>query len=76
MQAEFFDHLYEHCTGKIEIRLLPSKQQRYFALDELEQLAQYVKQNSKQNIYFGVATRDGKGGTKEEAWSVSKATDA
>jgi hypothetical protein len=39
-------------------------------LSELEQLTAYVDQNSNQDIYFGVATRDGGGGTKDNIISI------
>jgi hypothetical protein len=70
MTQEFFNHLFGECDGQTEIRLLPSGKQKYFVVDELDKLTSYVKQNSKQDCYFGVATRDGKGGTKENIVNV------
>jgi hypothetical protein len=65
MQTDFFDHLYGHCKGFIEFRPLPSGEQRYFLLKHKEQMQKFCKQYSRENLYFGVATRDGAGGTKD-----------
>jgi hypothetical protein len=64
MQTDFFDHLYEHCEGFIEFRPLPSGKQGYFLSKHKEQMLKFCEQHSHENLYFGVATRDGKGGTK------------
>jgi hypothetical protein len=69
-QTDFFKQLYEHSEGTVEIRVLPSGRQQYFPLSELDQLARYCQQNSGQDIYFGVATRDGQGGGKKNIVSI------
>jgi hypothetical protein len=65
MQTDFFDHLYEHCEGVIELRPLPSGRQQFFLLKRKEQMQKFYKQHPRENMYFGVATRNGAGGTKE-----------
>ena len=70
MSLEFFKHLFGECGCQIEIRLLPSGRQKYFVVDELDKLTSYVSQNSKQDCYFGCATRDGKGGTKKNIVNI------
>ena len=69
-QTDFFKHIHEYCGGLVEIRILPSGKQRYFPLSELDRLVQYCERNSRQDIYFGVATRDGGGGTKKNIVSI------
>lgn len=57
----FLTHLYRYVdTGKLEIRELPSKRQDFYELNKLGSL----KYGAKENVYFGVATRNG-GGTKD-----------
>ena len=68
MQGKFdrinlFNALYKHCdkdVGKIEIRYLPSRKQIFCPIREIGP----NEFDEEENIYFGCATRDGKGGTK------------
>ena len=70
MRTDFFNHLYEHCEGFIEFRPLPSGKREYFLLKHKEQMQKFCKQHSHENLYFGVATRDGAGGTKENIVNI------
>jgi len=62
---EFLSKWFEDCEGVIEIRILPSGQQRFSPLDDYEGIDHFAKeQKGEQGVYFGLATRNGKGGTK------------
>ena len=67
---EFFDFLYQYCEGKLEIRLLPSGKQVYFDLSDHQGVDRCVHQNMNTNVFFGVATRDGKAGRKENIVNI------
>jgi hypothetical protein len=59
--AKFIETLYQHCDeGYIEFRYLPSGKQEFVVKSDFK-LPSFPKE---QDIHFGVATRDGKGGTK------------
>ena len=61
--TEFFSGLYKDCDqGFVELRYLPSRERIFVPLSEIKNWSSFP---SNQNIYFGVSTRDGKGGTKE-----------
>jgi len=66
----FFNKLYQNCDGQIEVRLLPSGLQRYFDIEDQDSIDDFCNANGKQNVFFGVATRDGKGGTKENIVNI------
>jgi len=63
-RATFFSSLYKNSEGRIEIRPLPGKP-GFFKLDDFSGIDSYCHRYKKSNLYFGVATRDGKGGRKE-----------
>jgi len=60
----FFQTIYSGCSGFINIRPIPGENE-FYPLDNYKWLPGVIKKHSKTNLYFGVATRDGKGGTKE-----------
>lgn len=64
-EDNFFNHLFAHCDGKIELRALPSKRRSFFPIDDYGGIADFCDKYSKENLYFGVATRDGQGGRKD-----------
>jgi len=66
----FFDTLYQHTKGKIEIRTLPDRRQAYFNKNDDKGIARHIERCSNTNVFFGVATRDGKGGTKENIVNI------
>jgi len=56
---EFFDALYQHTTGLVELRFLPSCRQVFVPPDKV-----MGHSNTSENCYFGVATRkDASNGT-------------
>jgi hypothetical protein len=60
---EFFQAMYQFCeSNQIEFRYLPSRKQIFISLEDDLTLPQFPK--TYQNVYFGVATRNG-GGTKD-----------
>jgi hypothetical protein len=60
--SRLFDAMYRHCEGgSVEFRYLPSKKRIFVPLDDFA-VPQFPK---GENIYFGVGTRDGKRGTKD-----------
>lgn len=64
-RKEFLNWLYEYCDqGQIETRALPGKKQAFHNRGDWSSIDKFCKANSKQNLYFSVATRNG-GGTKE-----------
>jgi len=63
-QANFFNKLFQFCEGQIEIRPLPGKQ-GFFDIEDMAGVTVHCAEYQKSNLYFGVATRDGKGGCKE-----------
>ena len=61
--AEFVTNFFKGTKHQVELRALPCKK-RAFTRD-LKQIGEFIKHHiSKDNIYFGVATREGSGGTK------------
>jgi len=64
----FFKRLFGKTNGLIEIRCLPSKE-RIFNRD-LKKLITFIQDNMDQNVYFGAATRKGKGGSKNYALEI------
>jgi len=60
-RLNFFTTIYKHCEqGRVEIRCLPSKKRDYFKVEE----AYRAEFDTTENVFFGVATRDGNGGGK------------
>jgi hypothetical protein len=76
--ASLFKALYEYADGKIEFRALPGKtgdQRRetaFFDLADGRSMLAWVKRQvaARKHVYFGVATRDGKAGKKENIVSI------
>jgi len=70
VDINFFNNLYKYCDeGFVEIRKLPSRKQSFIPLDEIDSLVSICIEPD-QNQYFGVALRDGKGGTKENITQI------
>jgi hypothetical protein len=64
----FFNILYQHCQGEIEIRAIPGMQ-GFFAIDDFKGIADHCSKFATNNLFFGVATRNG-GGTKEHVVNI------
>jgi hypothetical protein len=63
---DFFEQLYQFCDeGVIELRSLPSKKRLFVRPDEFQEIEIFCHDNNADNLYFGIATRDGQGGGKE-----------
>ena len=60
---------YEFSKGKIEIRPIPGER-AFFDIGDLEGIKSHCEKYKKKNLYFGVATRDGKGGCKENIVNI------
>jgi hypothetical protein len=63
-RTAFLTSLYAYCEGQIELRALPSKHQKFFALDDFKAIEGFCREHEGENLYFAVATRNG-GGTKD-----------
>jgi len=68
-RTEFTSELYRLCgQGSVELRALPSKHQAFISLEKdtvYTEIDAFCEAHKKDNLYFGVATRDGKGGGKD-----------
>ena len=68
MQASRHDFLstwFTDCSGSIEVRVLPEGKQGFFSIDDHQGIDNFVSQyQNKTNVYFGLGSRNGKGGTK------------
>lgn len=70
-----FKNLYRRCSGYIELRAFPSTKIIFISLgtDWLtikKQVDKFCQECKDQNIYFGIATRNGKGGKTENIISI------
>ena len=66
----FLSEWFSDCEGNIEIRVLPGAKQEFFTLDDYQGIDAFSSKHSKKNIYFGVASRNGAGGTKANIVSI------
>lgn len=64
-RENFLQDLFQFCEGSIEIRALPSRRREFFSIGDMAGIDQFCDRNREENIFFGVATRDGNGGTEE-----------
>lgn len=65
-RSEFLKRIYTYSEGFIELRALPTRNRVFIPIDsDLSGVDRFCEQNGSDNLYFGVATRDGKGGKKE-----------
>ena len=65
----FFNKLFQFCEGQIEIRPIPGKQ-GFFDIEDMAGVTAHCAEYQKANLHFGVATRDGKGGCKENIVNI------
>lgn len=63
----FVEAVFRYPDGLVEIRSLPNRRQRYFEITDVHGMWQHALQEMarEQNIFVGVATRDGQGGGKQ-----------
>jgi len=68
-RAQFFEALFEHCEAMTETRVLPGGAQYFwpsgFYSEHPRLFDNFCRMSKAKNIYFGVATRDGEGGKKD-----------
>ncbi|NIM99495.1 MAG: AAA family ATPase [candidate division Zixibacteria bacterium] len=62
-QTKFFEFFYRNCEGKINIRPIPGGNEFYSISQFIPE--QCIQKHKGKNLYFGVATRDGQGGGKQ-----------
>jgi len=67
--AEFFSEAFRGCGGWLEIRLIPSRQSRFFPLPAgIEQAARFAaEQSGREHVFFGVYPRSREGGRDASA---------
>jgi hypothetical protein len=63
-QTEFFQTIYQFCEGYIELRPF------LHCTDDLTQIQPFCDAQKSHDLYFGVATRDGKAGRAENVIDV------
>ena len=68
-RAEFFSKLFQYCEGKVEIRPLPG-QPGFFDIDDYASIDSHCSKRNSSNLYFGVGTRDGYSGGKENLVNI------
>jgi hypothetical protein len=66
----FSDHIFGYCEGLIEFRALPSRRQVFFYLSDKDQMKRFISQHYDNELYYGVATRDGAGGRKDNIVNI------
>lgn len=65
-RQNFFSRLFQHGEGQIELRPLPSGNDRIFTeIGDHALIDEFCDVYSQEDCYFGVASRDGQGGGKE-----------
>ncbi len=62
-RGEFFKLLFSGCEGKVELRAFPSKQRTFTRLPKA--IETFCDKHRGEDVYYGVATRNGKGGGKD-----------
>ena len=62
---DFFEKLYSFCDGLLELRALPDKNRIFFKPTSRSDINDFCSTYRNNHLYFGVATRDGKGGKKD-----------
>jgi hypothetical protein len=66
----FLNEWFSECEGNIEIRILPDGEQGFFSIDDSRGIDAFVSKFISKNVYFGLATRNGQGGTKANVLNV------
>jgi len=71
MRAEFINKLFEFCDGQVEIRPVPNANDRaFFNIGDLTGIDAFCEKFSDSNLFFGVASRDGVNGTKNNIINI------
>jgi len=75
-RKELFNKLYSNCTGHIELRAIKGDhvETKFISLSDKQalvgQVGEFCKDYKDFHIYFGIATRDGKGGAIENVINI------
>ena len=68
-RTDFISELYRLCDqGSVELRGLPSRHQAFISLEKdtiYTEIDAFCEKHKQDNLYFGVASRDGKAGGKD-----------
>ena len=72
---DLFKKLFNRCNGYIELRTLPSCKRTFISLSTDWQtlgkgVDKFCEEHKDHHLYFGIATRNGKGGKKENIVSI------
>jgi len=70
-RIEFLKNLYAYCEGLLELRALPSKSQEFYNVIDYQSIDKFCEIHKKENVYFSVALRSGKDGTKESITQIA-----
>jgi len=62
---QFFSEWFNECEGNVELRALPSRNRSFYELNNTAAMDSFLSKNVNENLYFGIATRNGGGGGKE-----------
>ena len=68
-RENFFHHLYQFCNGYLEIRPLPGRP-AFFDIEDVAGIHSHCNKYSESNLFFGLATRDGQGGRKQNIVNI------
>jgi hypothetical protein len=68
-ETEFFDRLFENCEGLIEIRPISGRRD-FFPPSQHDRMVGHLEAWKHTNLFFGVATRDGAGGKKQNIINI------
>ncbi len=77
---DLFKKLYSNCNGYVELRAIKDGHVETKSIllgngqDFREQIDRFCKDYKNRHIYFGIATRDGKGGKEENIVHILKRT--
>lgn len=66
----FLSEWFKECEGNIEIRLLPSGKQEFFSIEDYKGIDKFVAKHLNTDVYFGLASRNGAGGTKANVLNI------
>lgn len=69
-RQEFLSAWFSECEGNIEIRILPDGKQGFFSMDNHRGIDAYALKFITKDVYFGLATRNGHGGTKADIINI------
>jgi hypothetical protein len=59
IRTDFFNSVFQNCEGVIELRV-PGRAQDFFEIVDAVGIDYFCKQHEKEDIYFGVCSRDGR----------------